>query len=156
MNFQKTVLAVTLLLLSSCITMKPVQFLRTENFSVSSNNNSPVVSFGLVFYNPNSFGCTVAGIESEGSMDKKLIFNAGFSTKVKASRKKEFTFPVSAVLARMDLKQLLGTGINLLLNDEIIPMQVKGKVRIRKFIFSKTYDFEYTQRIDKAWLMKLF
>lgn len=152
----RLLLAVILLACSSCFTMKPVEFRRTENFGLGSNNKSPMVTFGIVFYNPNGFGCTVSDIESEGSINSRLVFNAGVTSKVKAKRKSEVSFPVTANLAKMELSQLLGTGLNLLLNDEAIPMQVKGKLKVRKFLFSKTYHFDYTQRIDKAWLMKLF
>ena len=147
---------VFLLTLSSCFPLKPVEFRRTENFGLGSNNNSPLMTFGIVFYNPNKFGCTISGIESEGSINNRLVFNAGVTTKVKAKARSEVTFPVTANLARMDLSQLLGSGLNLLLNDEAIPMKVKGKIRVKKFIFSKTYYFDYTQSIDKAWLRKIF
>ena len=143
-------------LLSSCMTIKPVEFKGTENFSVSSNNNSPMVNFGIVFHNPNSFGCTVTDVESEGLLNDRLLFNAGLDTKVHAGANSDFIFPVTAKVAKMDFTQLLGTGLNLLLNDEVIPMKVKGSLKIRKFIFSKTYRFDYTQRIDKALLKKLF
>jgi LEA14-like dessication related protein len=147
---------IAVMLLSSCFTIKPVEFKRTENFSVSSNNNSPMVTFGLVFYNPNKFGCTISDIESEGSINDRLVFNAGVNSKVRAKSRSDVTFPVTANLAKMELSQLLGTGLNLLLNDEAIPMKVKGKLKVRRFIFSKTYHFDYTQSIDKAWLRKLF
>ena len=140
----------------SCITMKPVEFVRTENFSVSGNNNSPMVSFGIVLHNPNAFGCTITGIESEGMFNGRLLFNGGIQNKIKVKRKSDATFPVTAQLAKMDLMQLLGTGINLLLNDEAIPMKVSGQIRVRKFIFTRTYHFDYTQSIDKALLRKLF
>jgi len=146
----------TSLLLSSCFSMKPVEFLRTENFSVTSNNNAPILNFAIVFHNPNAFGCTITSIESEGTVSNRLLFNAGIATKVRAKKKSDFSFPVTARLAKMDFNQLLGSGINLLLNNEAIPMQVKGEFRMKKFIFSKTYKFDYTQRIDKAQLMKLF
>jgi LEA14-like dessication related protein len=115
-----------------------------------------MVTFGIVFHNPNKFGCTISDIESEGSINSKLVFNAGVISKVKAKAGSDVTFPVTANLAKMELSQLLGTGLNLLLNDEAIPMQVKGKLKVRKFIFCKTYHFDYTQSIDKAWLRKLF
>jgi hypothetical protein len=144
------------MLLSSCAAIKPVEFRRTENFSVTSNNNQPLVSFGIVFYNPNGFSCTVSDIQSEGWLGGRILFNAGMKSKVRAKKNSDFTFPVTAAPAQMDLGQLLGTGLNLLLNDEAIPMKVKGKIKVRKFIFSKTYDFDYTQSIDKALLRKLF
>jgi hypothetical protein len=148
--------ALAISVLTSCFTIKPVEFRKTENFSVSRNNKSPLVTFGIVFYNPNGFGCTISDIESEGSLQGRLIFNAGIATKVKAKRKSEVSLPVTANIANMDPSQLLGTGLNLLLNDEAIPMQVKGSVKVRKFLFTKTYHFDYTQSIDKAWLRKLF
>jgi LEA14-like dessication related protein len=147
---------IILVAFSSCFTIKPVEFKRTENFALGSNNKSPLVTFGIVFFNPNKFGCTISDIESEGSINSRLVFNAGVDTKVKAKGRSEVSFPVTANLAKMELSQLLGTGLNLLLNDEAIPMQVKGKLKVRKFLFSKTYHFDYTQRIDKAWLMKIF
>jgi hypothetical protein len=153
---QVTIILIAGSFFSSCMTIRPVEFVRTENFSVSSNNNSPVINFGIVFHNPNSFGCTITDVESEGMLNDRLLFNAGAGTKVHAGAGSDFTFPVIAKAAKMDFTQLLGTGLNLLLNDEVIPMKVKGSLKIRKFIFSKTYHFDYTQRIDKALLKKLF
>ena len=151
-----TVLISCIIFLSSCLTLKPVEYKRTENFSVASNNNSPMLSFGIVFYNPNAFGCTITGIESEGSLNNRLVFNAGISTPLRVQRKREVAVPVTARLAQMDLNQLLSSGINLLFNDEKLPVKVTGKIKIRKFIFSRTYGFDYTQGIDKAVLKKLF
>src|SRR5688572_25691538 len=139
------ILAAAVLLLPSCFTIQPVEFRRTENFTVTSNNNSPMVSFGIVFHNPNGFGCTISDIESEGSLSGRLLFNAGVKTKLRVKARREASLPVTARLSKMDLGQMMGTGLNLLLNDEAIPMQVKGKVKVRKFIFSKTYHFDYTE-----------
>jgi len=147
---------ISCLLLSSCLSLKPVEFMRTENFSVRDSNNTPLLSFGIVFHNPNSFGCTISDIESAGTFNDKLAFNAGIKTKVRAKGNSDFSFPVTARLAKMDFNQLLGAGLNLLLNDEAIPMQVKGKIKMKKWFFSRTYDFSYTQRIDKAILKKIF
>ncbi len=144
------------LLLNSCYTIKPIEFRRAENFSASKNNGSPKVSFGIVFHNPNSFGCTISTIESMGELNNQLIFNASIQNSVRAKGNSDFTFPVSADVAKMDWKQLLGSGINLLLNNEAVPMKVKGKITVKKFIFSKTFNFDYTERIDKTMLQKLF
>ncbi|MEO8088198.1 MAG: LEA type 2 family protein [Bacteroidota bacterium] len=141
---------------TSCITMKPVEFRRTENFSVTGNNNAPLINFGIVFHNPNTFGCTISDIESEGSFNNQVAFNAGIKTKVRAKANSDFTFPVTARIAKLDFNQLLGAGLNLLLNNEAIPMKVKGKIKMKKWLFSRTYDFNYTQSIDKAELKKLF
>ncbi|CAN5465012.1 hypothetical protein BH11BAC1_BH11BAC1_20520 [soil metagenome] len=142
--------------LTSCFTLKPVEFRRTENFSVTTNNNQPLLNFAIVFHNPNAFGCTLSDIESEGSFNNKVAFNADVKTKVRAKSNSDFTFPVNARMAKMDFNQLLGAGLNLLLNDEAIPMKVKGKIKMKKWLFSKTYEFNYTQSIDKAELRKLF
>lgn len=143
-------------LLISCITIKPIEFRRAENFSVSSNNNSPLLNFSLVFYNPNAFGCSITDIYSEGALKDQQVFNAGMNTGIKVISKSNFSIPVTARMAKMDLGQLLGAGLNLLLNDEAIQMKVKGKIKVRKWFISKSYDFDYTQAIDKAQLKKLF
>lgn len=143
-------------LLSACITMKPIEFRRAENFSVSSNNNSPLLNFGLVFYNPNAFGCTITDIQSEGALKDQQVFNAGMNTKLRIKSKSDFSIPVTARMAKMNFGQLLGAGLNLLLNDEAIPMKVKGRIKVRKWFISKSNTFDYTQAIDKAQLKKLF
>src|SRR6476620_6909500 len=87
--------------LAGCYTWKPVQFIRTENFSVSGTKQSPAVAFGIVFHNPNSFGCTVTALESEGSFNNQVVFNAGIGAKVHAISNRDFIFPVTAQLAKM-------------------------------------------------------
>ncbi|MCX6275824.1 MAG: LEA type 2 family protein, partial [Bacteroidetes bacterium] len=126
-------------LLSACITIKPIEFRRAENFSVSSNNNSPLLNFGLVFYNPNAFGCTITDIQSEGALKDQQVFNAGMNTKISIKSKSDFAIPVTARMAKMNFGQLLGAGFNLLLNDEAIPMKVKGRIKVRKWFISKSY-----------------
>ncbi len=143
-------------LLSSCLSIKPIEFKRTENFFVSSNNKSPVVNFMIVFYNPNSFGCSISYIESEGTLKDQLVFVAEMKTRTRAKSKTEFFIPVNAYIGNMDIGQLLGAGLNLLLNDEAIPMEVKGKIRMRKYFFTKTYYFDFNQAIDKSQIKKLF
>ena len=148
--------AIPAFLLSSCITMKPIEFRRAENFSVSSNNNSPLLNFGLVFYNPSSFGCTITDIYSEGALKDQQVFNAGMNTGIRIKSKSDFSIPVTARMAKMDFGQLLGAGLNLILNDEAIPMKVTGTIKVRKWFISRSYNFDYTQAIDKAQLKKLF
>jgi LEA14-like dessication related protein len=148
--------AILPLLISSCITIKPIEFRRAENFSVSSNNNSPLLNFGLVFYNPNGFGCSITSIQSEGELKDQQVFTAGINTGIKVKGKSDFSIPVTARMAKMDFGQLLGAGLNLLLNDEAMRMKVRGKIKIRKWFISRSYNFDYTQAIDKAQLKKLF
>ncbi len=142
--------------LSSCITMKPVEFKSAEKFVVSKVNNSYDINFSMLFFNPNSFGCTITSLEAIGIRDKQLFFNTDMKTKLRISRKSNFDIPVNATLTKMDLNNLLGTGISLFLNNENSVIEVKGKIRMRKFLFARTYKFYFTQTIDKDRLLKLF
>ena len=143
-------------LFTSCVSMKPVEFMRTENFSVTGDNKKRLVQFDLVFHNPNGFGCTVDRITSDGWISNRQLFSAGVNGKVRAKSRRDFSVPVTASPANMDFGQLLETGLQLLLKDEKIPFKVSGTIRMKKFIFRKTYHFDYTQGIDKAQLKKLF
>lgn len=149
-------LAIAFVLLQACITVRPVEFRKVENFSVTSNNNAPLLNFSLVFYNPNTFGCNVEEIHSEGAFNGQQVFNAGNLSRIRVKRKSVFSVPVTARISKMDFSQVLGAGLNLLLNDEAVPMKVNGKIKMKKCFFTKTVPFNYNQPLDKALLKKLF
>ena len=60
-------------LLQSCLILKPVEFRRAENFSLTTVNNAPLLNFGLVFKNPNRFGCKIADIHLEGAVNSQQL-----------------------------------------------------------------------------------
>ncbi len=61
----------------------------------------------------------------------------------------DFTVPVVAQPSLVDIIKILPTGINSFLGNKDIPVNIKGDVVIKKFIFSKHYTFEFTEKLTK-------
>lgn len=149
-------IALASLLLSSCISLRPVELKRVENLSIVGGNDSLKLTISLAFFNPNRFGCTITDITSEGAIRNRPLFQTGISKNIRAKSKSDFTIPVTAYVMNKDLGKLLSVGISLLVNDETVPMNINGKLKIKKWFLYRSFQFNSNQTIDKAQLRKLF
>jgi len=154
MRLKYSILAACCALCSSCITMKPPEYRRIENFS--SSGNPVMVSFGIVLHNPNGFGCTISTAGVDGTLNGKQLLHADMSTALHIKHRADAVLTLSAVIEQPDMKQLLGAGAALLLSGDAIPLHLSGKITLRKFILRKNYTFDYTVPMDKALLRKYF
>lgn len=141
--------------LSSCA-IQPVTLKKIDQFTTTKSGTGPAVSFNLVFHNPNAFAITISKVESKGTLNNLDIFDISIPANLRTTATNDFSIPVSASLKQFNLDQLLGTGLHLLFTNESVPINIKGKVKLKKFIFSKTYEFEFMEEIKKSELKKLF
>ncbi len=142
--------------LSSCLTIKPVEFKKTENITSSRSDTALEVTFDLAMYNPNSMSVRLSNLETEVSIDNLPLGKAGLSNSVRLKRNSDFTLPILAKASLVDLINLSGIGLNLYLGNQTATATIKGNMKLKKFIFSKKIQFEYKEKIDGKKLKSLF
>jgi LEA14-like dessication related protein len=145
-----------ILFLSSCFTIKPVEFKRTENITTNRSDTAFEMTFDLAMYNPNNVSIRLSKLETEVTIDNLPLGKAGLSESVRLTRNSDFTLPVSARASLVDLLNLSGIGLNLYLGKQTATATIKGRMTLKKFIFRKKIQFEYKEMIDSKTLKGLF
>lgn len=137
----------------SCAPLRPLEFQSVKELKVENALLAPKVSASLHFFNPNSVGCTVK------KFDLDVFINAGRVTSVAVGRQRlpansEFSVPLSATVPYSELLKLLAPGLSSFQEGKKIPLELKGSVTLKKFLFSKTYPVHYTEQINLKELIR--
>ena len=147
---------ILLFLFSSCFTLQPVEFKKADNITTQKTDSDFLVTMDLSMYNPNSYGIRLSDLATSITIDDQPLGIASSSQQIKLARKSDFILPVNAKASLADLLNLSGIGLNLLLGNKTATATIKGKMTLKKFIFTKKIEFEYKQKIDNNILKSLF
>jgi LEA14-like dessication related protein len=142
--------------LTSCFTIRPLEFKRTENILTSKTDTALELTFDVAMHNPNNVSIRLSKLEAEVTLDNLPLGKGGLSEPVRLTRNSDFTLPISAKAALIDLINLSGTGLNLYLGNQTATATIRGNMTLKKFIFSKKIQFEYKETIDGKKLKSLF
>jgi LEA14-like dessication related protein len=156
MRYLSSVCLLILLSFSSCFTIKPLEFKRTENISSSRSDTAFEMTFDLAMHNPNNVSIRLSKLETEVTIDDLPLGKAGLKNQVRLTRNSDFSLPVSAHASLLDLLNLSGIGLNLYLGKQSATATIKGNMTLKKFIFSRKIQFEYKEKIDNKTLKRLF
>lgn len=131
-----------LIIMQSCVTIKAPQIKSVENFNLESLSASPKMSFNLKLHNPNNFGLKITSIQTTVLNGDKNIAAVDLSQKTRIAANSDVSLPFNIQPSVKDVLNLAGNGIqDLLGNHSSDKVKVKGKITVRKFIFSKTFEF---------------
>jgi LEA14-like dessication related protein len=155
-RFRPYVLLLPLLLASSCFTIQPVEFKRTENITTSRTPTDLEMTFDLAMFNPNNQSIRLTRLETEVNIDDHPLGKAVLSKSVKLKKNSDFILPITAKASLSDLVNLSSIGLNLLLGNQTATATIKGNMTLKKFIFRKKIPFEYKEKIDSRKLQSLF
>jgi LEA14-like dessication related protein len=150
------VLLLPLLLASSCITIQPVEFKKTENITTNRTPTDFEMTFDLAMHNPNNQSIRLTALETEVTIDDLPLGKAALSKSVRLKRNSDFSLPVTAKASMNDLVKLSSIGLNLLLGNQTATATIKGNMTLKKFIFRRKIQFEYKEKIDSKTLQSLF
>ncbi len=142
--------------LSSCFTIKPVEFKKTENITTSRSDTAFEMTFDLAMHNPNTVSIRLSKLETEVTIDNLPLGKANLSESVRLKRNSDFILPVNAKASLVDLVNLSGIGLNLYLGNQSATATIKGNMTLKKFIFRRKIQFEYKEKIDGKKLKGLF
>ena len=141
-------LAIALMTFTSCSSLKPIEFRAVENFNVSKLSLNPQISADAKFFNPNPVGAKLKNLKADIFIRNDSLTSIFLPKVAKASAGKEFSIPFSASISVLELAQMIPSEILNFKSGAALPVEVRGSVTVKKFIFSKTFPFQFSETID--------
>ncbi|MBL0104010.1 MAG: LEA type 2 family protein [Bacteroidetes bacterium] len=132
--------------MTACFSTKSVEYRRIEQVELSGSS-SPVISFNLILQNPNNWSVRLTEINSNVTVENRPVGRLVLPEPIRVKRNSEVTIPVRVELSTLDLLALLPTGLGLISDKKPITTGIVGDLTIKKFLFSKKYPFQYSQKV---------
>lgn len=153
----RILIALTLLeiIFSSCAPIKPIEYKYIDNFSISEFSLNPEVKVDVHLNNPNSIGAKIKEIKIDVYVNKTKLSSVCMDANGCIRAVGDFVVPMSAHVSLLEIAKLIPNGIGAFFGEKEIPIDVKGSVTIKKFIFSKTFSFDYTEKMTKEKIKML-
>jgi len=135
--------------LSSCAPIKPLEFKSIDNFTVSRVGLTPEFKADVHLFNPNNMGARIQSMTIDVYVNDTKLTSVCMDSKTCVRAVGDFTVPVLATPSLVDIIKLIPKGISFFKDNKEIPVKIKGDVVIKKFLFSKHYTFDYTEKLTK-------
>lgn len=120
-------LILTLLGMTACRQPVIPEYQALENFSLAKiGMNETVVSADLKYYNPNNYDLQFRRADLAIAINNRAVGNTILDTLIRIPKKDTFYVPVQM---KVNMKQLLGNALSLLLNNEL-DIKVNGTIRM--------------------------
>lgn len=134
--------------LTSCKISDELEYKGFNNFKFTGDVNNPSLGVDVTLYNPNPIGIKLKEMDLTVHINNSEIGNIGIEDPVKLKSRQNFTLPIMMETSLEKLKPLTQPGLQSLLFDKPLAVEITGNITLRKFIFKKTYDFNYKDEID--------
>lgn len=135
------VLLCFLVLVSSCLMIRPVEVKRLDNFRTELNLQQPEILFDVDVSNPNGFGVTLKSVDIHLGLGDKNLAGIKTSRQMRIPRKGNASLPVVLKPSYSDLSAIAGAGLKEFLGGKKQSMSVRGEIVISKFIFRRKLRF---------------
>jgi len=133
---------------SSCSISEELQYKGYNNFKVSATGNKPEINVDVKLYNPNPIGAKLKNFDIELVVEDQRIGSACLDEPVKMKAREEFILPIIMQTSLDQLAGLTKPGLESLLFNKPLAVEITGNVTVRKFIFKKSFDFNYTDSLN--------
>ena len=136
------ILAITALAcLISCSKPEAPEYLGFRDFDVRSfSMDSSLLHTELAFFNPNSFNMELKRGDVNVYLDNQLANHYVMDSTINIPRKDTFYVPLNL---KVSPKLLIGSAINMLMNNNKIKVRLVGSVRVKRGSFSFTVPINY-------------
>ena len=135
------------LLLSSCISLQPLEVRSIENVQMPGISFAPEIRADLVLYNPNSYSACLSKIELQLLGDGTAMGTVGIVENVRLKRKSEVSIPLSFSTTVMELAFVLPEKVKMMQSQHGMEMKLLGRLQLRKFLFKKNFDISIIENI---------
>jgi hypothetical protein len=136
---KKTVLLFTAsLFLSSCLTIKPIEFRSIENYKLSKDLQKPEITVDVKLYNPNNWGLKLKKASLDVTSGESTKNSIGTTESLRIKRKSEFTISLSG---EASLAEITKIGIGSLFKGNS-PINFKGEIIVKKWFLRKRFGFD--------------
>jgi LEA14-like dessication related protein len=145
----------SLLMLTSCTTTKPLEYGGYENLRISNVSTDPTVNVDVKLYNPNPVGLNIKAVSMMLEVDDKNIGNIDLDQSVKIKSKQEFTLPFTFSSTLPQVATLSTPALKNFFTGGEVPLKLSGTFTLQKFfLFKRTYDFEYKDNLRMKEIRK--
>lgn len=149
----KPALGLLIILLTSCMTDKPVELLSMDSIQANGLGKTTRLGVKLRMDNPNSWGCRVVSTEADVFINDIRI---GHSSLEKSFRMPSDTQFVAECSFDADLPAIAKVLPGMLMDPKHITAKISGTVVVSKFLIRKRYPFTIKQPIDREFLQRVF
>jgi LEA14-like dessication related protein len=132
---------------TACAPLKPVEFRSVTNLKVENALLAPHVTADLNFFNPNSVGATIKDFQIDVALSQTPLTTVSFQ-KQKLPSNSEFSLPLNTSISYTQLIKFIPLGLSSFQSGKDIPVDLKGNITIKKFLYKKTFPFEYHDKIN--------
>lgn len=147
------VIAVTTLLLSSCMKYEDIKFVGVENVKMGKiGMNETTMEMNLVFNNPNKLGAMLNNAGGKAWIQDIYIGDFLLNEGVKIPARSDFSVPVRL---KVNLKDLLSNSLNLITRDSV-NIKLDGTARLSKGSIIKNFPLRYNGKKASSELLSQF
>ncbi|MCU0386194.1 MAG: LEA type 2 family protein [Flavihumibacter sp.] len=140
-------LLLSFLSITGCRQPEIPEYQALENFSLGKiGMKETVVSADLKYYNPNNYELQFRRADLEIAINDRPVGNTVLDTLIRIPKKDTFYVPVQM---KVNMKQLLGNALTLLMNDEL-DIKVNGTIRMGRsgFFMNIPVNYQGKQKIE--------
>ncbi|MFI5134800.1 MAG: LEA type 2 family protein [Chitinophagales bacterium] len=134
------------LIFSACAPLKPVEFRSVSDLKIENPLVAPQVTANFNFFNPNSVGCTIKDFRLDVSLSESQLATLSLHKK-KIPANSNFVLPLSSSIPYSELIKFIPLGVNSFQSGKDIPVDVKGNIKLKKFLFVKKFQLEFHDKI---------
>jgi LEA14-like dessication related protein len=140
-------LLLSFLSITACRQPEIPEYQALENFSLGRiGMKETVVSADLKYFNPNNYELQFRRADLAIAINDRPVGNTVLDTLIRIPKKDTFYVPVQM---KVNMKQLLGNALSLLMNDEL-DVKVNGTIRMGRsgFFMNIPVNYQGKQKIE--------
>lgn len=144
----RLILLLSVCLLSSCISYKPVMITGIKDVKTANISGEKVeLAFNMEIKNPNGFKIVLNQYDMDVMLNDKGLGKASSTEKIVIKRKSSDSHPFKLSASYKDFMGATVSGLSSLFKNEPVTFKVKGAIKGRVWWFKKTIPIETTQKI---------
>lgn len=144
----RLILLLSVCLLSSCISYKPVMITGIKDVKTANISGEKVeLAFNMEIKNPNGFKIVLNQYDMDVMLNDKGLGKASSTEKIVIKRKSSDSHPFKLSASYKDFMGATVSGLGSLFKNEPVAFKVKGAIKGRVWWFKKTIPIETTQKI---------
>lgn len=131
-------------LFSSCITLQAPQFKSISKLQPATLlSGNPRLDFNIQMYNPNTVSIALTDFNVDVKYGTLSLASLHLDTVQQVQVQSDFNVPLTFTPSSEQINNILQSGLGMLSSGSNSKLNGTGSVRVRKFIFSKTFRFSF-------------
>jgi LEA14-like dessication related protein len=132
--------------LSSCISLKPVEFQGIESFQIiDQTDTSANVDITVRIKNPNNYKLTIKKVDLDATLNKKLVGKINHTVKLTIPKNSEKSYILRLNADLTQIRRMIPT----LIFSSTALVNIKGDIKARALLIPKKIKLDVSQKVSK-------